>query len=160
MTSPRLPKVTIICKDGIEIKNVKPNVTKQSVVMDRLIEDFTDGSDVVNIPLVEPYITSDVMKFLIMIINNIDRLDVRKNYVASCMKKPYTFLANCIQAAAFLDMQNILKGLIYVLTLEMRKYHTVEELSRAFSRDTILLVGCEVAAAGGEAAGGETHVCC
>ena len=145
--------VDIQCVDGVIIKDVQQIVINESVVIRRMIEDFVECGEDVTVPLIEPYMTQDVMKFLIQLINDIERLDVKSNYVKPCYGIQYTFLSLCIQAAGFLDMSNVLKGLIYVMTLEMRKCHTVEDMSRAFAKDTTLRVGCDGAAAGGEAAG-------
>ena len=151
-------KVDIQCVDSVIIEDVQQIVINESVVIRRMIEDFVACGEDVTVPLIEPYMTHDVMKFLIQLINDIERLDVKSNYVKPCYGIQYTFLSLCIQAAGFLDMSNVLKGLIYVLTLEMRKCHTVEDMSRAFAKDTTLRVGCGEAA-GGEAAGGEAAGC-
>ena len=145
-------KVSIVCYDDVVIK-LPHKIITESITWSMMLEDRPEDEDI-QIPKVEiDFLTSDVIQFFIQIINNIDRLDVKQNYVAPCARIPYQFLFKCIQAVDYLDMPNVRKGLIYVLTWEMRKCHTVEDMSRAFANDTTLRVGCDGAAAGGEAAG-------
>ena len=152
-------RVSIMCYDEVEVI-ITPKIINESTTWSMMLEDRSEDEDI-QIPRLEfKFLTSDVIEFFIKIINNIDRLNVKQNYVVPCARIPYKFLATCIQAADYLDMQNVLQGLIYVLKLETMKYHEVDDMYRAFVNDTTLRVGCDVAAAGGEAAGGDGHVCC